>query len=129
MPKAAEHDVSGEYPWDIIKKAHRLGLMTAILPESVGGGGHGLFEGCLVGEEFAYACSGIGTAMMANELGQAPILMSGNDAQKKKYLGVNIREEQFRSHLLTIVAFSSLIENGRGTSNVRIWCYRARHRL
>lgn len=45
-PKVAHHDKTGEYPWDIIKKAHELGLLTLHLPENVGGGGLGLFESC-----------------------------------------------------------------------------------
>jgi acyl-CoA dehydrogenase len=87
LPKAAHHDQTGEYPWEIIKKCHELGLLTLVLPEDVGGGGLGLFEGCMVGEEMAYACTGIATAIMSNELGQAPVILFGNDAQKKKYLG------------------------------------------
>ena len=45
-PKARHHDLTGEYPWDIIKQAHELGIMTHYLPENVGGGGMGLFESC-----------------------------------------------------------------------------------
>lgn len=45
-PKAPHHDKTGEYPWDILKKAHELGILTLHLPESVGGGGHGLFDSC-----------------------------------------------------------------------------------
>ena len=45
-PKARHHDQTGEYPWDIIKQAHELGIMTHYLPENVGGGGLGLFESC-----------------------------------------------------------------------------------
>lgn len=45
-PKARHHDLTGEYPWEIIKQAHELGIMTHYLPESVGGGGMGLFESC-----------------------------------------------------------------------------------
>ncbi|KAI1286988.1 putative medium-chain specific acyl-CoA dehydrogenase, mitochondrial [Halotydeus destructor] len=87
IPVAAEYDRSGEYPWPILKKAHKLGLMTMVLPENVGGGGLGLFEACMVGEEVNYGCSGIGTAMVSNELGQAPVILFGNEEQKKKYLG------------------------------------------
>lgn len=45
-PKAAHYDKTGEYPWDILKKAHELGITNLHLPESVGGGGHGLFDTC-----------------------------------------------------------------------------------
>jgi len=45
-PKAPHHDKTGEYPWDILKRAHELGILTLHLPEEVGGGGLGLFESC-----------------------------------------------------------------------------------
>lgn len=28
IPVAAEYDRTGKYPWDIVKKAHALGLMN-----------------------------------------------------------------------------------------------------
>ena len=37
IPVAAEHDRTGEYPWDVIKKAHSLGLMNLHIPEKYGG--------------------------------------------------------------------------------------------
>ena len=40
----------------------------------------------LVAEEMAWGCSGIGTAMEANGLAQAPVLVSGDEALIKKYL-------------------------------------------
>ena len=52
-----------------------------------GGAGLSHFEGCLVTEELAYGCTGIQTAAEANGLAQAPVILAGNDAQKKKYLG------------------------------------------
>jgi len=44
-------------------------------------------DSCLLSEQFAYGCSGVSTAMGANDLGQVPVIIAGNDAQKKKYLG------------------------------------------
>ncbi len=43
-------------------------------------------EGCMVAEKIAYGCSGILTAMEANGLGSMPIMLAGNEEQKKKYL-------------------------------------------
>ena len=44
-------------------------------------------DGCIIGEEIAYGCSGIGTAIEANTLAQMPVILAGNDDQKKRYLG------------------------------------------
>ncbi|CAG2116728.1 unnamed protein product, partial [Medioppia subpectinata] len=81
------HDETGEYPIDIIKKAHALGLMTTSIPEEYGGQGLSLVDHCLIDETVAYGCTGIGTAMTANALGQAPVLLFGSEEQKKEYLG------------------------------------------
>lgn len=36
MPKAQHHDETGEYPWEIVKKAHSLGLMNTHIPAEYG---------------------------------------------------------------------------------------------
>jgi len=87
IPKAAHHDRTGEYPWEIIRKAHDLGLTLGGIPQEYGGLGLSLLEICMVGERLAYGCSGITTAMNANELGQSPLLLFGSHEQKKEFLG------------------------------------------
>lgn len=96
-PRAAAYDRSGEYPRELINKAHELGIMTGHLPESVGGQGMGLLDSCkfpychlfmglindaifvsrilsgLIGEEIAWACTGVGTAVVSCELGQVSV--------------------------------------------------------
>lgn len=87
IPKAAHYDKTGEYPWDLVKKAFDLGLMNAHVPVKYGGLGLGVFDGCMIAEEISYGCTGIGTAIEANGLGQAPVIVAGNEEQKKEYLG------------------------------------------
>lgn len=36
IPVAAEYDRTGQYPWDIIKKAHSVGLLNGHIPEHCG---------------------------------------------------------------------------------------------
>jgi len=92
IPNAAQYDQSGEYPWDILKKAHATGLMNLHIPQEYGGMGLGTMEGCLITEKMAYGCTGIMTAIEANGLGSMPVMIAGNDEQKKKYLGRLIDE-------------------------------------
>lgn len=101
MPVAAHHDKTGEYPWELIKKAHALGLMNSHIAPEYGGLGLNNFEGCLIAEEFSYGCSGIGTALEANGLGQAPVILAGNEEQKKKYLGRMIEEPLMCAYCVT----------------------------
>src|SRR5512144_211462 len=78
-PAAAHHDKTGEFPREVCRKAWELGLMNTHIPEAYGGSGLGVFEGCLIAEEVAAACTGIGTAMEANTLAEAPVIVAGSD--------------------------------------------------
>jgi acyl-CoA dehydrogenase len=88
IPKAAHYDETGEYPHEISKKAWELGLMNSHVPVEYGGAGLGTLDGCLISEEIAYGCSGISTAIEANNLAAAPVIVAGNDEQKKQFLGM-----------------------------------------
>jgi acyl-CoA dehydrogenase len=87
MPVAAEYDRTMEFPRPIFDKAWELGLVNTHIPEDYGGLGLGCLEGCLIGEELAYGCTGIMTAMEANGLAEAPLIVAASHEQKMKYLG------------------------------------------
>ncbi|CAH0547145.1 unnamed protein product [Brassicogethes aeneus] len=101
IPVAAEHDKTGKYPWEIVKKAHSLGLMNGGVEPEFGGIGLGILEGCIVAEELGYGCTGIMTALEANSLGQTPVIIAGNKEQKKKYLGRLIEEPLVAAYCVT----------------------------
>ncbi|CAH4038767.1 probable medium-chain specific acyl-CoA dehydrogenase, mitochondrial isoform X2 [Pieris brassicae] len=101
IPVAAQYDKSGEYPWPIVKKAWELGLMNGHIPEHCGGMNMGVFDGCLIGEEFAFGCTGIATALEASGLGQTPVIIAGNKEQQKKYLGRLIDEPIVAAYCVT----------------------------
>jgi acyl-CoA dehydrogenase len=86
-PVAPAHDRSGEFPWEVIRKAHHLGLMNLTVPEEYGGGGQKQFEECLLTEELSWGCAGITTSLTANTLGATPIVLAGSEEQKRNYLG------------------------------------------
>lgn len=101
IPKAAELDISGEYPWDILKKAWELGLVNNHIPADIGGMELSIFDGCLIAEEFAYGCTGVKTAIEASGLGQTPVLIAGNKEQQKKYLGRLLEEPLVAAYCVT----------------------------
>ncbi|XP_015346012.1 medium-chain specific acyl-CoA dehydrogenase, mitochondrial isoform X2 [Marmota marmota marmota] len=101
IPVAAEYDKTGEYPFPLIKRAWELGLINTHIPESCGGLGLGTFDACLITEELAYGCTGVQTAIEANSLGQMPIIIAGNDQQKKKYLGRMTEEPMMCAYCVT----------------------------
>jgi acyl-CoA dehydrogenase len=86
IPKAAHYDETGEFPREIFKKAWETGLMNVEIPEAYGGLGGTCLDNCLVQEEVSFGCSGINTSMAANSLGATPVVIAGNDEQKREYL-------------------------------------------
>ncbi|MBC7692264.1 MAG: acyl-CoA dehydrogenase family protein [Methylotenera sp.] len=101
IPRAAHHDKTGEYPKEIATKAWELGIMNTHIPEAYGGMGLGVLEGCIITEELAYGCTGIATAMEANTLAAAPIVVAGNDEQKKEFLGALTAAPKFAAYCVT----------------------------
>ena len=87
IPREREFDSTMEYPREVFNLAWELGLVNTHVPEAYGGLGLGCLEGCIIAEEMAYGCTGMMTAIEANSLAEAPVLVAGNEEQKKKYLG------------------------------------------
>jgi len=86
-PVALEYDKKGEVPWDIIKKAHALGLDTAFIPEPYGGGGIGsTLTHVIVMEELNWGCAGMATGLIGAGLAYLPIIHMGTEDQKKRFL-------------------------------------------
>lgn len=86
-PAAAELDRTMKYPQDIFKQAWELGLVNMHVPSEVGGMGASTMDSVIVEEELAWACTGVSTALTANGLAEAPVIVAGSPAQQKKYLG------------------------------------------
>ena len=86
-PVAWEYDKEGTWPQDIIEKAWELGLMNGHLTEEYGGPGLSYLDGCIIEEEIAWGCSGIGTSLSCNGLASAPLMLAGSEELKKEYLG------------------------------------------
>ena len=86
IPLAEHYDRSGEWPWDIFNKARKVGLVNLNIPEEYGGVGASVLEECIVGEELAYGCSGIQTALMLNQLAALPMLIAANETAEGKVL-------------------------------------------
>lgn len=85
-PVAKEYDEKGEYPFEIFKKAAKLGFVGIDMPEEYGGGGMGLLSSTLVSIEFTRADSNIGGAVLTSTLGCPMLKYFGSEEQKEKYL-------------------------------------------
>jgi acyl-CoA dehydrogenase len=87
IPRAEHFDRTAEFPIDIINKGRKVGLVNLNIPLEYGGPGASVLEECIVGEELAYGCSGISTAMSVNNLSSLPIMLGGTAEQKEYWLG------------------------------------------
>jgi len=85
-PVAAQHDREGTFPWEIVQEYRQAGLFSVYIPEEFGGTGGGVMELVLVTEELSRICGGISLALAATALGTFPILLSGNNEQRARYL-------------------------------------------
>ncbi|MFA5974632.1 MAG: acyl-CoA dehydrogenase family protein [Elusimicrobiota bacterium] len=87
IKKVREHyDKTEEYPWEIVEEMRKADLFGVYIPQEYGGLGGGVFELVLAMEEISKACAGMALAIAGTALGTYPIMLYGNDAQKKKYL-------------------------------------------
>mmetsp|Transcript_14142 Transcript_14142/g.27468 ORF Transcript_14142/g.27468 Transcript_14142/m.27468 type:complete len:419 (+) Transcript_14142:127-1383(+) len=100
-PKAAELDRTMEYPMDLFKQAHELGLVNTHVEAEYGGMGLGCLDNCIIQEELAWGCTGVMTAIEANSLASMPVILAGTDVQKKEYLGRLIAEPLQASYGVT----------------------------
>ncbi len=100
-PVTEHHDQTGEFPHEILKKAHALGLMNLHIPERWGGLGFGVVDGCIIAEELAWGCSGIATAMEANGLALHPVIAGASDFLMEKYVAPMMERYSMAAYALT----------------------------
>ena len=86
IPRAAEIDELGEYPWDSVEVLVDSGLAGLNLPAEYGGQGVDLATVCTVFEEVARGCASTCAILNAYCLGSYPIVLAGTEEQKERYL-------------------------------------------
>jgi acyl-CoA dehydrogenase len=91
-PVASYHDRTGEFPWAVVKKAFEKKFLTGYIPKKYGGSDWGIIDSAIITEELAAGCVGITTSIMINMLGIGPLLLSGTEQQKERYLIPSCRQ-------------------------------------
>jgi acyl-CoA dehydrogenase len=100
-PVAWEYDKDGTWPAEVLEKAWEVGLMNNHLPAEYGGAGLSTLDGCIIEEEMAWGCSGIGTSLSCNGLASTPIMLAASEDLKREYLGRLSEAPLFASFCLT----------------------------
>lgn len=79
-----EYDVSGEWPREIYEKAQEMQLHMMDVPEEYGGLGLDTITKAALVEQMAWADAGFAVTMNGNGLALKPVLIAGNEEQKRK---------------------------------------------
>jgi len=101
LPVAGKYDDGEEVPFELLRKAWELGLMNFEVPQEYGGLDLSVLDTILCLEELNYGCSGFATVVAVNDLAMTPLILAGNEAQKKEYLGRLVNDGVFAAYALT----------------------------
>ncbi|WP_457653452.1 acyl-CoA dehydrogenase family protein [Rhodocaloribacter sp.] len=101
-PIAAEHDRTGAFPLDTVRKMGELGFMGIEVSEAYGGAGMDTLAYVLAMVEISKVCASHGVIMSVNNslFGDA-VNHFGTDEQKRKYLAPVARGEKIGAYSLT----------------------------
>ncbi len=85
-PRAAEIDHTSEYPWDMKELLAQQDILAMPFPEEYGGLGSTELAVVTAIEELSRHCATTGLILAVQQLGAMPIILIGNEEQKRKYL-------------------------------------------
>ena len=100
-PRAAEMDVTEEYPHDIYNAFRDVELLGLTIPQEYGGSGAGVLPLALAVEEIAKYCCASGLVLLLSALPTHPILIGGSEEQKQAWLPKSARGEAKGAFCLT----------------------------
>jgi len=86
-PVAAELDLEGRFPYELVGELAELGLMGLPIPEAYGGAGGDTVSYAIAVEELTRIDSSVAITVAAHtSLGTMPILLYGTEEQKRRWL-------------------------------------------
>src|SRR6202043_885465 len=85
-PRARAIDTDASYPHDVFEVFRDAGLLGLVIPEEYGGGGAGILGLTIAIEEVAKYSNSAALMLLLTRLPVGPVLIAGNDDQKKRYL-------------------------------------------
>jgi len=86
VPRAAEIDETGEFPWDVYEALRAADFHAIHIPEEYGGQGGDALAACLVIEEVARGCASSSLIPAVNKLGTLPLMIAADDELLQRYL-------------------------------------------
>ena len=101
IPQRAELDEKEEFPHEILDAIAKSDLFGLYIPEQYGGFGGGCFGMVLALEQFGRGCVGVATSFAASALGIYPVLLTGSEEMKERYLPAIVSGEKRAAFALT----------------------------
>src|SRR5271157_3222961 len=86
-PARREYDRTGEFPPFLVEAAQAGKYFAMAIPKKYGGLEYDSVTQAVVCEEWGYGCAGMATTLGATMLGTDPVLIAGNEDQKKRFFG------------------------------------------
>src|SRR3989440_10012331 len=134
-PAAPRYDETEEFPYEVVKKAHRLGLSpAAFIPEEYGGQGLDFLTELILNEELSWGCAGIAVCIQSMALAIAGIRSSGTAEQKKRWLpeftnpeklvlgGLGLTEPDSGSDALAMKTRATRVSDGYVLNGTKQFC-------
>ena len=84
-PRAAQHDIDQQYPWDNVNALNDAGFMGMTIPKQYGGQGLSFFDTVLVIEEMSKACGVTGRITVEGNMGAISTIMKYGSEMQKEY--------------------------------------------
>jgi alkylation response protein AidB-like acyl-CoA dehydrogenase len=100
-PFAAEVDEAARFPQEALDALTGAGMQAVHIPEAFGGEGADALAAVIVIEEVARVCASSSLIPAVNKLGTVPLLLSGSEELKRKYLPPVARGEALFSYALS----------------------------
>ncbi|GAA2960888.1 MULTISPECIES: acyl-CoA dehydrogenase family protein [Streptomyces] len=100
-PFAAAVDEEARFPQEALDALVAADLHAVHVPEEYGGAGADALATVIVIEEVARACASSSLIPAVNKLGSLPVILSGSEALKKKYLGPLAKGDAMFSYALS----------------------------
>ena len=113
--QSKEFDKTGDWPKEMYEKAIEQGYTALEVPDEYGGVGLSRVDIAALLEEMAIADAGFATTISASGLGMKPVLIAGNEEQKKKVCEV-ILNGGFAAFALTEPGAGSDASAGKTTA-------------
>lgn len=100
-PIRAKYDEENKFPQEIVEVFRQTDLYAVLVPEEYDGISGKVTDLAIVMEELSRVCGGIALAFGGSGLGMDPILLSGNEEQKQKWLPLIASGEKLAAFALT----------------------------